>query len=308
MIKKLFTTCFIVCLAFASFGQVTDGEKTLKTVSADTVGGWKLGSVLGINFSQTQLVNWAAGGQNSLALNGIFSSFANYRKGKNSWENTLDIGYGVLNQGSDDLWMKTDDKIDFSSKYGRKAFSDFYYAALLNFKTQFDVGYKDPKTKEDIISNFLAPAYLVGALGLSYQPTTYFSAYLAPATGRLTIVNDTSLSVNYGLDAGKITKTEFGGYARVNFTKNDFKTEWMKNVAITSKVDLFANYLKFSGIKDVDVSWETLIAFKVNKYISVNLNTHLLWDNDIKFEDENGNKEAKLQFKEILGVGFSYKL
>ncbi|MDR1585133.1 MAG: DUF3078 domain-containing protein [Prevotellaceae bacterium] len=307
MNKRIFAVCIAASLVIISFGQVTDGEKTLKAVSADTITGWKLGSVFGVNFSQTQLINWAAGGQNSLALNGIFSSFANYRQGKNSWENTLDIGYGLLNQG-DDLWVKTNDKLDFSSKYGRKAFSNFYYAALFNFKTQFDVGYKDPKTRADVISNFLAPAYMVGALGLSYQPTTYFSAYLAPATGRLTIVNDTALSVNYGLDAGKKTKTEFGGYARVNFAKNDFKNDWLKNVALATKIDLFANYMDFNGIKDVDVSWETLVALKVNKYISVNFNTHLLWDNGIKFDDGNGSEpKAKIQFKEILGVGFSYK-
>ena len=308
MKKRIFMACMLFSCAVVAFGQVTDGEKTLKTISTDTISGWKLGTVVGINFSQTELVNWSAGGQSSVAFNGIFSSFANYKKDKNSWENTLDIGYGVLRQGKEkgDLWMKTDDKLDFSSKYGRKAFADFYYAALVNFKTQFAAGYNYPDTTK-AISNFFAPAYLTGALGLSYQPNSYFSAYLAPATGRMTFVNDITLGEGFGLEAGKTSKTEFGGYARIVYSRNDFKTEWLKNVAFTTKLDLFSNYLK--DPQNVDVSWETLIAFKVNKYISVNFNTHLLYDADIRMKKEDGTLEekAKVQFKEILGVGFSYK-
>ena len=306
MNKKFLAVCLAACLAATSFAQVTDGEKALKAESKQAEDGWKLGSIFGLNFSQTALVNWAAGGENSLALNGIFSAFANYRKGDNTWENTLDIGYGVLNQS--DLWIKTDDKIDFSSKYGRKAFNDFYYAALANFKTQFAPGYKDPKAlAPTMISNFLAPAYALAAVGLSYQPAPYFSAYLAPATGRLTIVGEPTLVESYGLKAGESTKMEFGGYARVNFTKNDFKNEWLKNVGITTKLDLFSNYLK--DPQNIDVSWETLIALKVNQYISINFNTHLLYDADVKLKKADGTleDEAKIQFKEILGVGFSYK-
>jgi len=59
-----------------------------------------------------------------------------------------------------------------------------------------------------------------------------------------------------------------------------------------------------------------MIAMKVNKYISVNFNTHLLYDDNIKVpfdlnEDgaiaEGEAVRSKIQFKEILGVGFSYK-
>ena len=309
MKKRIFIVCMLFCGVVTAFGQITDVEKTLTTASTDTVSGWKFGTIVGINFSQTELVNWAAGGQSSLAFNGIFSASANYLKNKNSWENTLDIGYGLLRQGKKDdaEWMKTDDKIDFSSKYGRQAFAKFYYAALVNFKTQFTAGYNYPN-RTDKISNFFAPAYLTGALGLSYQPIPYFSAFFAPATGRMTIVNDGTLSESFGLDAGKTTKTEFGGYVRVNFSRNDFKTEWLKNVAFTTKLDLFTNYLE--NPQNIDVSWETLIAFKVNKYISINLNTHLLYDADIKLKKEDGTLEnkAKVQFKEILGIGFSCKL
>jgi hypothetical protein len=62
--------------------------------------------------------------------------------------------------------------------------------------------------------------------------------------------------------------------------------------------------------------WKTLIAMKVNKFISVNFNTVLLYDDNIKVPvDRNGNglfestevPGSRTQFKEILGVVFSYK-
>jgi hypothetical protein len=288
-------------------GQVTEAEGTLKKQSTDTINGWKKGGVIGISLAQTSLTNWAAGGENSLAANGLVSLFANYKKGKSAWDNSLDLGYGKLKQG-DASFKKTDDKIDFTSKYGQLAFKNVYYAALVNFKTQMDKGYNYPNDSVPI-SKFLAPAYLTAALGLDYKPNAYFSAFVAPFTGKITIVNDKILSDAgaFGVDSGKTTKSEFGGYIRLIYSRNDFKNEFLKNVAFTTKIDLFSNYLKNPDC--IDINWETQLALKVNKYISVNFNTQLLYDDDIRFavSKSNSHKVPKVQFKEILGVGFSAK-
>ena len=87
---------------------------------------------MGVTLAQTSLTNWAAGGQNSVSVNGILSLFANYKEDRSVWNNSLDIGYGLLKQGEDEAFRKTDDKIDFLSKYGQEAFKPFYYAAMLN--------------------------------------------------------------------------------------------------------------------------------------------------------------------------------
>jgi hypothetical protein len=292
--------------------QVTEAEKALRTVKTDTTLGWKNGGVFAINLAQTSLTNWAAGGQNSFAVNGVFSGFANYKMGKSVWDNSLDLGYGLLKQGSDDM-RKTDDKIDFLSKYGREAFKNFYYAGLLNFKTQMTPGYNYPSKKT--ISDFFAPAYLLVAIGMDYKPNAYFSAFIAPLTAKFTFVTFDSLSNEgaFGVKPGETVKSEAGGYIRVIYSKNDFKAEILKNVSFTTKIDLFSNYSH--NPQNIDVSWETLIAMKVNKYISVNLNTHLIYDDDIMVQfDKNGSGliedgegvSSKVQFKEIFGVGFSY--
>jgi hypothetical protein len=292
-----------------TFGQITDVEKNLRSQVTDTVSGWKKGGVLSVNLAQTSLTNWAAGGQNSFAVNGLLSTFANYRKGKSAWVNSLDIGYGLLKQGNSG-YQKTDDKFDLLSKYGYEAFKNFYYAALLNFKTQMAPGYKYPDVTTKI-SDLFSPAYLLGALGLDFKPSDHFSAFIAPLTLKVTFVNDKALSDAgaFGVTPGKKSFTEFGGYIRAIYTKNDFKNEFLKNVTFTTKVDLFSDYTH--NPQNVVVNWETLLAFKVNKFLSASITTQLAYDDKIKISKvRNGittSIGSLVQFKEILGVGFSYK-
>lgn len=286
----------------------------MRTVTADTTQGWKKGGVLAINLAQTSLTNWAAGGQNSIAVNGILSAFANYKRGKSVWDNSLDIGYGLLKQGKNTSFRKTDDKFDFLSKYGQEAFENFYYAALFNFKTQMAPGYNYPNDSTKI-SDLFSPAYILFALGMDYKPNTHLSAFIAPLTAKLTIVNDQGLSDAgaFGVDPGEKVNSEIGGYIRVIYTRNDFKAEFLKNVSFTTKIDLFSNYAEKP--QNIVVNWETLLAFKVNKLISANINTQLIYDDKIKVafdKNDNGILEpgeavgSKVQFKEIIGVGLSY--
>ncbi|MGE4287244.1 MAG: DUF3078 domain-containing protein [Salinivirgaceae bacterium] len=327
MKTKVTVVLMLIALSFPAISQVTEQEATLRKQKTDTVEGWKKGAVIGINLTQTSLTNWSAGGQNSVAVGGVVSLFANYAKNQSVWDNSLDIGYGLMRQGKGTDFMKTDDKIDLLSKYGQKAGKGWYYSALLNFKTQMTDGKDYNSADTATISRFLAPAYLLGAVGMDYKPNAYFSAFIAPLTGKLTIVNDQTLAdagafgvdpavydgSNLLIEHGAKSKREFGAYLRAIYSKNDFKQELLKDVSFTTKVDLFTNYLK--DPERIDVSWETQIALKVNKYITVNINTHLLYDYDIKIEKDennNGSIEAdeirdRVQFKEILAVGFSYK-
>jgi hypothetical protein len=186
-------------------------------------------------------------------------------------------------------------------------------------------GYNYPNDSV-IISNLLAPAYITGALGIDYKPDNYLSVFVAPVTARITIVNNQPLADagNFGVDKatydstgvkltnGKKSLKEYGGYIRIIYSKNDWKQEFMKNVSLTSKIDLFSNYTEEP--QNIDVSWENQIALKVNKYITVNFNTHLLYDDNTKNFGIDTNNDGvfdkyvpKSQFKQIVGVGFAYK-
>lgn len=288
----------------------------------DTLKNWKKGGLISINFAQASFTNWAAGGENSVSGIALLNAFSNYKKGKDIWDNSIDLAYGMLQSGTRAL-RKNDDKIDLSSKYGRYAFYDhWYYSALINFKSQFADGYNFPNDSV-VISRFMAPGYLLGSIGLDYKPNDYFSLFLSPVTSKTTFVNDQRLADAgaFGVDKaefdingvkikdGKLVRTEVGGYLRMTFKK-----DIMKNVNFGTKLELFNNY--FENPENIDVNWEVLIGMKVNKYLSASISTQMIYDHDIPVPFErkvNGNGTGqkgagpRLQFKEVLSIGFSYK-
>jgi hypothetical protein len=307
MKKSILTTVMLV-IVLSVYCQITDAEKQLKTQTVDTLLGWKKGGMININTSQTSLTNWAAGGQSSVAVGVLLNLFARNKKEKSLWENFLDLGYGTLKQGKAD-WWKTDDRINFTSKYGYKATEKLYYAGLLDFRTQMAPGYNYPNDSVKI-SSFMAPGYLVGALGIDYVPNENFTVFFAPVTLKLTMVADQVLADAgaFGVDPGDNIKSEFGGYLRTLLKK-----DLMENITFQTKLDLFSNY--FNDPQYIDVSWESLLSMKVNNFISATLSTHLLYDHDIEIaKDENDNGiitddeiSPRVQFKEVLAIGFSFK-
>jgi hypothetical protein len=325
---KFLLSISLLTLAFTGMAQdVTKDEAAklqlesdkLKGIAADTIKNWKFGGVVSFNGQQVSLTNWAAGGTNSISFGGIISVYARYKKGKDTWDNSVDLGYGVIRQGDNKLWWKTDDKIQLTTKYGRQAFKKWYYTALGDFKTQFTNGYNYPNDSV-YISRFMAPAYGILALGFDYKPNNNFSLFIAPVTGKFTIVNDDSLARYgaYGVDkeirdpnnGGKIVqhykthREEFGAYLKLQY-----QTKVMENITFQTMLELFDNYLYKP--ENIDVNWTTLTTLKVNKFISATLTTQLIYDNDIQLlrtvGDRKGTTGPDVQFKQVLGVGFTYK-
>jgi hypothetical protein len=290
----------------ATYAQIADQEKKLRTQQTDSIEGWKKGGVINLNTAQTSLTNWAAGGQSSVAIGGLVSLLANLKKDNGLWENYLDLGYGTMKQGKKTGWRKTDDKIDFTSKYGHRFSEHMYFAGLLNFKTQITPGYNYPNDSMKI-SDFMAPGYLLGALGIDYRPADDFTVFVAPFTGKFTFVTDQKLADAgaFGVDPGKNTYSEFGAYLRLFLKKG-----LMENIVFQTRLDLFSNYLH--NPQNIDVSWETLLSMKINKFFSATISTHMLYDDDIVIavdkNDDGITDEAgpRIQFKEVLAIGFSY--
>lgn len=297
-----------LCVASFLNAQVTDAEADLTAPAAtDTISKWERGALFNLGFSQVSLFNWAAGGNNSISGNGVANFHLNYLSDKSSWENTLNLGYGLLKQDENDV-QKTDDNIEFTSKYGRKATERWYYAGLLNFKTQFAPGFNFPNDSVKI-SDFLAPGYLLGAVGMNYKYKKILGVFISPVTSKTTLVFDDTLSAAgaFGVEKGENIRTEVGGYVRANFQK-----EVMENVKLATTLGLFSNYLEKP--QNIDVNFDLMVLMKVNKFITVSLNTNLIYDDDITItndKDGDGTLEVngpRVQFKQILTVGFSYKL
>lgn len=309
MRTQLFVLILSCMFSIHAWSQTTETEKVIRSVSNDSVMGWKTGGLIGLSISQASFTNWAAGGQNTIALGGIVNLFAKYKSEHSSWDNMLDLGYGILQQGKNADFIKTDDKVDFTSKYGRNASAKWYYAGLVNFKTQMAPGYNYPDVSTKI-SDLLAPAYVLAAIGMDYKPNDKLTAFIAPFTSKNTIVNDEALSNAgaFGVDPGKKTRSEIGGYIRMVYQQTYFKD---KSVSVLSKLDLFSNYQ--NNPQNIDVSWETIIGLKVNRFITTTITTHLIYDDDIDIGvDRNDDgvidgSGPRTQFKEVIGVGLNVK-
>lgn len=260
---------------------------------------WKLSGSSSLNFVQASYSNWSSGGENSIAGKAGGQLNLNYKKNKVSWENNLILGYGLTYQGT--KRSKNEDKIDFSSKFGYKAFGKVNYSAAASFKTQFDKGYKKYPIEDGAPYNskFMAPAYLVLSLGFDYKPNDNFSFMISPLSGKFTFVLDDTLSSQgvYGVDKGKHAYYELGAYAKATYSK-----KVRENISINSSLDLFSNLLK--NPENVDINWSLNVDFKVTKFISSNVGFQLIYDDDTKNVEDG--KGPAVQFKQLLGIGFSY--
>ncbi|MEQ9289037.1 MAG: DUF3078 domain-containing protein [Cyclobacteriaceae bacterium] len=269
---------------------------------------WNLGGITSLTFSQVSLTNWAAGGDNSTSFHGHVHAFADHVKGPAIFESSLEIGYGVINQG-DQGFVKADDKISYNSKYGRRL-SDgnkkWYWTTNVNFRTQFADGFnKRDLTKK--ISGWLAPGYVFTSVGIDYKASKNFWVAYTPLSAKVTIVNDQELSDAgaFGVEPGERTRSEVGSYLT-----SVIKTHLLENINFESKLQLFSNYREEP--EKIDINWETTFVLKVNNFITTNILNQLIYDEDILIPtfDDNGEQIGegpKVQFKNIFGVGFTYK-
>ena len=291
--KQLVLTFFIFVVSLTSAFSQTNPDTTY----------WDIGGVVSMTASNTYLKYWSAGGENSLGINSLLNIHANYLKDKISWQNTFDAAYGTQRIGKQD-YRKTDDKIDFSSKFGLKTINKFYFTTLYSFKTQFNKGWEyNDNNERALISDFLAPGYMLYSVGIDYLPNEHFSIYTSPLTGKTTIVNLDSLAnlSAFGVDSAQNFRHELGAYIKFEFNKEVFK-----NVTFTSKLDFFSNYKV--NPQNIDINFDLLVAMKVNKFLTVNISTQLIYDDDIKIliDPDTGHKGPRLQVKEVLGVGLMF--
>ncbi len=287
MKKKSFAILLALLLPIAGFAQDTNEENKP----------WKLKGNTGLNLSQTSLTNWAGGGENSVAGNLYLNGDLKYSKDRWDWTNNLVLEYGLTNTKTNGT-QKSTDRIEFSTKLGLKATDKWFYSAMADFKSQFAKGYNYPN-KDKYISRFMAPAFSNIALGMDFKPNDRFSLFLSPISGKLTFVTDDTLSVKgaFGVDPGDKFKAELGAYV-----KAQIEQKIMENVTAKSDLNLFTAYNDSFG--NIDIEWNLLISMKINKYLNASINTSLKYDDDIKYVDKEGKtRGARVQFKEILGVG-----
>ena len=274
-------------------------------VKTDSVKYWKLKSLYGLNGTQSSFVNWNAGGKNNVSLIGSLTASAYYAKDQLNWSSDLNLALGgILYFDPEQNYpiQKTDDRIDFSTSYGVKFSKKYFISFVQGFKSQFVKGFTKP-TDINYVSRFLAPGYLNFALGTDYIKDDNFSIFASPMASKATFVMDDSLSSlgAFGVLTGKNSRVEYGAFLKLKYNK-----VLMKNVEIKSKLELFSNYT--NNPQNVDVNAEVILIFRVNSLFVASAQWNLIYDDDIKIKDNQGNIGPRTQFKSVLGIGISYKI
>lgn len=321
---RLFTLTFglfllISASATAQSVDTIQSKKLDSTLIKKEVSHWEKKNVIGFDLNEIAFVNWSAGGNSAISglIKGTFTR--KYENGNVKWLNELIVRYGISKQDGVEL-RKTDDAFQFNSTFGyrKDTSSNWFHSAKFNFNTQFTSGYAYPNT-DLAISKPFAPAYIFLGIGAEYNnKKKNLQLYISPLTLKNTLVLDQRLADqgSFGVDKavydeitgaliskGKRSRTELGFL----FTSN-YKTEVFKNINLENKLNLYTDYINNFG--NIDVDWQVQLDFIVNKYVRANINTHLIYDHDIKAKEEIAGEQVivgpKVQFKQMLGVGLIY--
>lgn len=265
-----------------------------KVVVADSLEGWQLDWVGGLNGAQASYDNWSQGGVNTISVTASTVFNAKFRKNRFAYALATNLKYGKARLEGEGT-RKTDDRIAINNKFSY-LFNDDRWSAFgnINFSTQFDEGfdYKVPDGEAPIlISKFFAPAYFTQIAGIAYNPVDYFTAEAGLAL-KETIVADTRLSERYGLDPGEKFRFEPGYSLAFNFEKNMFS-----NVRLISAVETFTNLQRH--IDNTDINFSNELIGKINDFMNMSLQFVVIYDSDFS---------RKVQVKQVLSVGLSYSI
>lgn len=308
MRKSIFLV--LVLFVVTSIVAQTASEAPVLDANAETAAEkpapkWTVNGILSLNASATGLVNWAAGGNSTVTGIAAANVTLLYKDDNVAWETNLDTDFGMswLKDSSFPL-RKTNDKLNFSTKFGWEFAKAWYLTASGTFKTQYARGY-DYKTvdgveKEIYTSTFMSPSYTDLSLGIDWKPNSIFSVYMAPVTGRISTSTDSLLRANYIAPvAEKPFKAELGISVKgtVNYTL-------VENLKVLSTLTLFTPYNMNFG--KIDVDWDFAISYQFLKVLNVSLGTQLKYYDSVLIADKNGVKAPRVQFRSVFGLGVGY--
>jgi len=333
----LFCFCaFCFCVSQAQLKNADDVQKELATENKDTIA-WSYGGIFDIGFNEGFLHNWSAGGEvASLTINSIFSGHLDRLHGRAVWSNNLDMTYGLYYAYSTGFVPhKTDDRIDFTSKYGYRVdtVKNFYLTGLFNFKSQFTKGYDytNPNWENAPTSDFLTPGYFTIAAGGEYRKGSDISFFLSPLAGRITLASKDYTSQSpqgaFGVDYNKTVLYQFGAYFSGRYTWNI-----NKKMVFKTRLDMYSNYLakdtkdsvgnivKRDNPSNISFLFDNLYSYKISKSMNLTLGATFIYDNSIPYiktyknqagvevlKNNPGDWLGWLQVKQLFTLGMEYK-
>lgn len=255
-----------------------------------------------VQFSQAYVSpNWYQGGNKN--LNMLVNLYYNVKLNpafhkKFLFETTFQYKLGMNDAPNDSLrnYSVSEDLFQFNMLVGYKASKRWYYSTNVSFKTQFLKNYK-PNTHE-LKGAFMSPGELNVGVGMTYnyankKKTFTFDASISPLSYNLKTCFRKRLSVK-GIEEGKTSVSEYG-------SSGEGKLQWQMcdNISLRSRLFVFSDY------DYIQSDWENTLQFTINRFLSTQIYVHMRYDSSSPvIEDTDWHK---LQLKEILSIGFTYK-
>ncbi|MBJ2183151.1 MAG: DUF3078 domain-containing protein [Muribaculaceae bacterium] len=282
------------------------GPADVPTVKAEEVKKrhWIRAFNVSLQFSQAYISpNWYQGGKNNLNMLGQI--YYNVKLNQEYhptllFETTAQYKLGMNNAPDDELhdYNINEDIFQVNSTFGLKAARRWYYSVTGQFKTQLLNSYKP--NSPDLKSGFLSPADLTVGVGMTYnyankKKSFTFDANISPISYNLRVCTSDRLDHEaYDIRQDRTTANKFGSNV-------ELKVYWKLSYNIYLRSRMYA----FSDYHTVQADWENTIVFEINKFLTTQVFAHARYDSSTpRVEDSRWHK---LQFKEILSIGFAYK-
>lgn len=337
MKKNLLTIAVLALSCFASYAQ-DDVQKAAAEAAAALANApeakeavakpnyWTSSVAFDLGFNQTALFNWVAGGYNTISFGAGLDAQANYAKDLTSWNNRLQLNYGFLwSSDKRGLLQKNNDRIYFESKFAlkTKADSKWKYTAGLDFRTQFDSGFKNYEEIEgewigQKISDFFSPAYLNVGLGMEWAPNDWFYLNFSPLTGGIVFCSDSGLRQSYGMKpidpaASPVIYNsalfQLGAQLKTS-VKVSINDKFKYETQLVLFYDYLYDYKADNASKfPIRVNWDNKISWQAARFFKISLDTWMIYDPIVLFHDQDPTVGThKLQFKEFFSVSFTYTI
>lgn len=240
--------------------------------------------------------NWYQGASNSFSMLASAKGYIKYKHENILWENNGEWRAGVSTVSGDSLRKvkNTDDVFRINSKFGYQVHEHWYVSAIGEFRTNLWNNWR-ANTKE-LSTSFLTPIRFTLGVGADYKPIKGLSVNIAPATYKLVYAmkaeSDMVNVTEYGIEEGKNMLHELGSSVRV-----DWRWRPVREIIVDANFYFFTNY------KRVETELELDVDFIINRYLSAKVMIHPRYDSTVELAEGQKNK---LQFKELISIGFSH--
>lgn len=274
--------------------EVEDRNDVLRSIR-EMRSHWRREMTLMAQITQNYVTdNWYQGGSSSFAALWIAKGQISYIRDRFTWENFGEWRMGGSTVSADTLHKMntTDDMFKIYSKANLRIVPKLFTSLSAEIDTRLLPTYKS--NSMDLKSAPFAPFRFTAAFGIDYKPVKDLSLSFSPISYKVIHIADKRINpTDFGLLEDQYTQHNVGSSVRL-----EYNWKPVREFALEMKFYTYTNY------HDVEIDLEVNADFIINRWLSARLMLHPRYDTSVILE---GDKHAKIQFRELLSLGFAHK-